>query len=275
MKILRGRTAFVTGAASGIGRAIALALAREGVDLVIADINAAGLADTEQEAAQLGVKVTGVVCDLTQPEEISRTLDRLFSSGPLHILVNCAGIALYGPQRSIADRDWRNLMAVNLLAPMQITTLLINRLARSDEAHVVNVSSLFGLIPFRGMAAYQASKYGILGFTLAMRNEYYRKNFGVSVICPGFVQTPMVETSGDGPSKMYAKPPKLPAWLCTTPERVADVTVNAIKRDKGLVLITPLTHLAWRLNRFLPGLVDFLNRERWRPRGPIVPPGEN
>jgi 3-oxoacyl-[acyl-carrier protein] reductase len=171
-----------------------------------------------------------------------------------------------------SDLDWRNLMAVNLLAPMQITTQLINVLARSDEAHIVNVASIFGLVPVRELAAYQASKYGLVGFTLAMRSDYHRKNFGISVICPGLVKTPMVEP--DGPSKIYAKVPRIPAWLYTTPERVAQATVNAIKRDKGLVVITFAAQVMWRLNRFFPGLLDLLNREGWRSRGAIIPQDE-
>ncbi len=272
MKTLRGRTAFVTGAASGIGRAIAIALAREGVNVVLTDHDVAGLESTRDEAAKLGVGATTAVCDLTHPEEITKLLDRLFSASPLHILVNCAGIALYGQQRSVEDSDWRNLMAVNLLAPMQITTHLMNLLARADEAHIVNMSSIFGLVPVRGLAAYQASKYGLVGFTLAMRNDYHRGNFGVSVICPGLVKTPMIEP--DGPSKIYSKMPRIPAWLFTTPERVAQATVGAIKRDRGLVIVTFAAHVMWYLNRFLPGLVDLLNREGWRSRGAIIPEDE-
>jgi 3-oxoacyl-[acyl-carrier protein] reductase len=272
MKTLRGRTAFVTGAASGIGRAIAIALAREGVNVVLTDHDAAGLESTQNEAAKLGVSASTAVCDLTQPEEITKLLDRLFSANPLHILVNCAGIALYGQQRSVSDNDWRNLMAVNLLAPIQITTHLMNVLARGDEAHIVNMSSIFGLVPVRGLAAYQASKYGLVGFTLAMRNDYHRGNFGVSVICPGMVKTPMVDP--DGPSKIYSKMPRIPAWLFTTPERVAQATVDAIKRDRGLVIVTFAAHLMWYLNRFFPGIVDLLNREGWRSRGAIIPQDE-
>jgi 3-oxoacyl-[acyl-carrier protein] reductase len=262
----------VTGAASGIGRAIAIALAREGVNLVLSDHDADGLASAQRDATKLGVSATVATCDLTQPAEITELLDRLFSTGPLHILVNCAGIALYGQQRSVSDSDWRNLMAVNLLAPMQITTHLINVLGRSDEAHIVNMSSIFGLVPVRGLAAYQASKYGLVGFTLAVRNDYHRNNFGVSVICPGLVRTPMVEPNG--PSKIYAKIPRIPAWVFTTPERVAEVTVNAIKRDKGLVVITFAARVMWYLNRFFPGLIDLLNREGWRSRGAIIPQDE-
>ena len=272
MKTLRGRTAFVTGAASGIGRAIAIALAREGVNLVLTDRDADGLASTQKDVLTLGVSAATAICDLTQPAEITNMLDRLFSTGPLHILVNCAGIALYGQQRSVSDGDWRNLMAVNLLAPMQITTHLINALARSDEAHIVNIASIFGLVPVRELAAYQASKYGLVGFSLAMRSDYHRKNFGISVICPGLVKTPMVEP--DGPSKIYVKVPRIPAWLYTTPERVAHVTVNAIRRDKGLVVVTFAAHVMWYLNRFFPGLLDLLNREGWRSRGAIIPQDE-
>ena len=92
MKVLRGRRAFVTGAASGIGRAIAMALAREGVNLVITDQDASGLSQTRHEAEREGVGVTSIICDLTQPEQIDGMLDRLVSDVPLHILVNCAEI---------------------------------------------------------------------------------------------------------------------------------------------------------------------------------------
>ena len=272
MKILRGRTAFVTGAASGIGRAIATALAREGVNLVITDRDAAGLSQTQHEAEREGVGVTSIICDLTQPERIAEMLDRLVSDAPLHILVNCAGLAFYGQQRSMGDADWRNIIAVNLMAPMQITTKLIGTLARADEAHIVNMASFLGLIPTRKLAAYQASKYGLVGFTLALRNDYHRKNFGVSVICPGFVTTPMLQQTGQTETPPWG--PKIPAWLCTTPEHIAQVTIRAIKRDKGLVIITAVAHLMWRFNRFFPGLVDYLNREEWRSRGPIIPDDE-
>ena len=159
-------------------------------------------------------------------------LDRLFSSA------RCTSSSIARASHSTAssarssDSDWRNLMAVNLLAPMQITTQLMNLLARADEAHIVNMSSIFGLVPVRGLAAYQASKYGLVGFTLAMRNDYHRKNFGVSVICPGLVKTPMIEP--DGPSKIYSKMPRIPAWLCTTPERVAQATVERHQARQGI-----------------------------------------
>ena len=259
----------MTGAASGIGRAIATALAREGVNLVITDRDAAGLSQTQHEAEGEGVGVTSINCDLTQPEQIDGMLDRLVSSGPLHILVNCAGLAFFGEQHAMNDAGWRDIMAVNLMAPMQITTRLIATLARADEAHIVNMASFLGLIPTRRLAAYQASKYGLVGFTLALRGECYRRNFGISVICPGFVKTPMLAAQA-GKTETASLGPKVPAWLCTTPEHIAEVTIRAIKRDKGLVVITALARAMWRLNRFFPWFVDAFNREAWRARRPII-----
>jgi 3-oxoacyl-[acyl-carrier protein] reductase len=271
MKVLRGRTALVTGAASGIGRAIAAALAREGVNLIITDRDAEGLALTRQQAEHDGVGVTSILCDLTQPERIDEMLDRVVAGAALHIVVNCAGLAFFGQQRSMGDADWRNIMAVNLMAPMQITTRLIATLARADEAHIVNMASFLGLVPARRLTAYQASKYGLVGYTLALRSDYQRENFGVSVICPGFVETPMLGQTGR--SEMLPWGPRM-SWLSTTPEHIADVTLRAIRRNKGLVVITTFAHLTWRINRLFPWLVDFLTREGWRSRGPIIPDDE-
>jgi 3-oxoacyl-[acyl-carrier protein] reductase len=269
MKTLRGRTAFVTGAASGIGRAITLALAREGVNLVITDRDAAGLELTQQAAEREGVSVTPAICDLSRPEQISEMLERLFSEAPLHIVVNCAGVAFYGPQHAMSEADWRTTMAVNLMAPMQITTRLISVLSRADEAHIVNMASFLGLVSMRRLVAYQASKHGLVGFTLGLRSEYHRKSFGISVICPGFVDTPMVQQIDQSPDRPDSR--RMPAWMYTTPEHIAQTTIQAVKRDKGLVVVTAFARAMWRLNRLCPGFVDFLNREGWRSRGPIVP----
>jgi 3-oxoacyl-[acyl-carrier protein] reductase len=272
MKVLRGRTALVTGAASGIGRAIALRLAQEGVNLVLTDRDETGLAQTAEAARRADIVVSTVLCDLAQPAEITQTLDRLFANAPLHIVVNCAGLTWFGLQHGAGDAAWRSIMAVNLLAPMQITTELIPVLLRADEAHIVNIASFLGVVPGRKLAAYSASKYGLVGFSLAMRSDYMRSGFGLSVVCPGFVKTPMLALQGA--AETPAKLPTVPAWLSTTPEHIAEVTIDVIKRDRGLVVVTALAKLFWRINRLAPGLVDYLNREGWRIRGRLAPPGK-
>jgi 3-oxoacyl-[acyl-carrier protein] reductase len=262
MKIIRGRKALVTGAAAGIGRALALALARGGADLFLVDIDAANLESTAAEARALGIAVVTHVCDLAEPAEISAMTQALDAEwGALNILVNNAGLTWYGPTDAMSAEQWRRIMAVNLLAPIQLFGELLPLLAVADEAHVVNVCSMFGLTPWRKAAAYQTSKHGLVGFTAALRAEFQRAHFGITALCPGFVRTALL----DGKAGDRAPP----AWISTTPEVVADKAIRAIRRNRGLVLVTPATHFYWRLYRVAPGLVDWLLREGWRRRGRI------
>lgn len=262
MKIIRGRKALVTGAAGGIGRALALALAREGADLFLVDIDAANLERAAAEARALGVEVVTRTCDLAEPAEISAMGQALTAEwGALNILINNAGVTWYGPTDTMSAEQWRRIMAVNLLAPIQLFRELLPLLAAADEAHVVNVCSMFGLTPWRKAAAYQTSKYGLVGFTAALRAEFQRAHFGITALCPGFVRTALLDGQADERAGL--------AWISTTPETVAAKTIRAIRRNRGLVLVTFTTHVYWRLYRVAPGLVDWLLREGWRRRGRI------
>jgi 3-oxoacyl-[acyl-carrier protein] reductase len=161
----------------------------------------------------------------------------------------------------MSAEQWRRIMAVNLLAPIQLFRELLPLLAAADEAHVVNVCSMFGLMPWRKAAAYQTSKYGLVGFTAALRAEFQRAHFGITALCPGFVRTALLDGQPGDRAGL--------AWISTTPEMVAARTIRAIRRNRGLVLVTFATQVYWRLYRVAPGLVDWLLREGWRRRGRI------
>ncbi len=264
MRVIRGRKALVTGAASGIGRALALALAREGAELFLIDRDEAGLADVTRAAQGLGVSVTARLCDLTQPAEITAAVAAVLAGGgALHILVNNAGVAYYGATLDMTAEQWERIMAVNLLAPMQLIRALLPTLIAQDEAHVVNVCSIFGLVPLRKGAAYQTSKFALVGLSAALRAEYGR-DIGVTALCPGFVRTPLLETFATGAPGQRRH--TIPPWLCASPEQVAAAAVRAIGRNKGLVVITPAARLLWWMARFSPGLLDWLTRQGWRRR---------
>ena len=264
MKIIRERKALVTGAASGIGRAIALALAREGADLYLVDIDAEGLAVTGRDAQSFGVAILTHVCDLSDPKQVSETVRSLLSTwGRLNILVNNAGTAYYGPTHEMTEGQWEKILSVNLLAPIQFVRELLPTLSVQDEAHIVNVSSIFGLVPMRKGAAYQTSKFGLVGFTAALRAEYGRYDFGVTALCPGFVDTAMIEEFATiGHQQRH----RIPTWMRTSAERVAVQTIVSIRRNKGLVVISPIARLLWFVMRFSPGLLDWVTREGWRRR---------
>ena len=149
-------------------------------------------------------------------------------------------------------------MSINLLAPIQITQQMLPALLQRPDAHVVNMCSISGLVAGGRLSAYHTSKFGLIGFTEALRAEYGRRGLGVTAICPGPVTTKLYESGVSGQSDR--KVPTPPAWLCASPERVASVTLKAILRDRRQVLITPLAHLLFHLKRFVPGLIDFANR---------------
>ncbi len=259
MKTLKDRTAFLTGAASGIGRALAIALAAEGCHLYLVDVDENGLRSLEQDLATTRVRVWIKQCDLTDRAAVSRVVaESVTTCGGVDLLINNAGVAYYGPTDQMSQQQWDWLMSINLLAPIQITHELLPTLLQRSDPHIVNMCSISGLVAGGRFAAYHTSKFGLIGFTESLRAEYGRRGVGVTAICPGPVMTHLYKSAASGSSgKPVPSPPK---WLCTTPERVAAITLQAIRRDRRQVLITPTAHFLYHMKRFLPGVIDFANR---------------
>ncbi len=257
MKQFAGRTALITGSASGIGQALALELARNGMHLLLADRDEAGLAATAADCSKCGVDVAMHICDLSRPEEVDRLAERAleFRDG-VDLLINNAGIAYYGPTHAMTDEQWDRIMAVNLLAPVQLTRRLLPHLLERDDAHVVNMCSISGIVAGGRFNAYHTTKFGLVGFTAALRAEYTRKGLGVTAICPGPSRTNLY-SSCEIHGRSCA--PQPPAWICASPERIARVTLRAIRKNRGRQLVSPLAYLLDNLQRFSPWLIDFMN----------------
>ncbi len=165
MHNLQGKRAFLTGAASGIGRAISIELARAGTHLFLVDVDEGGLTDVAAQALELGVDVHDEVCDLTDRRQISRAIQRALTRGPIDLLVNNAGVAFYGPTETMSEQQWDQLLNVNLLAPVHITRELLPQLLSRPDSHLVNMCSISGLVAGGRFAAYHVSKFGLVGFT--------------------------------------------------------------------------------------------------------------
>jgi 3-oxoacyl-[acyl-carrier protein] reductase len=262
MQVIRGKKALVTGAASGIGRAIALALAKEGADLFLVDIRDAELASVAREAQGLGVAVLPRVCDLSKPAQITAMVDSLLSEwGKLDILVNNAGVAYYGPTHDMTAEQWTWILSINLLAPIQLIRELIPTLLEQQDAHILNVCSILGLVTARKAAAYQTTKFGLVGLSAALRAEYGR-DLGVTALCPGFVHTPLLETFAIG--KPEQRRHAVPRWLTASPDTVGAAAVRAIRRNRALVTTTPGARLLWWMARLTPGLLAWIVCQGWR-----------
>jgi short-subunit dehydrogenase len=255
MREIRGKRALVTGAASGIGRAIAVRLAEQGADLFLVDVDEPGLANIVAEARQAGVEAIGRRCDVSQAADVSAAIAAILQRwGGVDILVNNAGITYYGPTDRMSAEHWDRVLQVNLHSHIQFTRELLPSLLARREAHVLNVASILGLVGMPKVNAYCTTKFALVGFSESLRAEFGREGLGVTVLCPGFVSTnlfasaPLEESAAE-----HKVPPKL---ICTTPERVAAAAIKAIRRNRRLVVMGPLARLMYGIQRFMPAVMD-------------------
>lgn len=256
MKDIRGKRALISGAASGIGRAITLEFARHSIDLFLVDIDATGLAEVAADARGSGVEVIERRCDVSQASEISAAVQMILQHwGGVDILVNNAGITYYGRTEEMSTEHWDRVLRINLDSHVQFTRELLPSLLARREAHVLNVCSMFGLLAMPKLTAYCTSKYAMVGFSEALRAEYGREGLGVTALCPGFVATNLFASA---PLPENGKGPKIPPRLfCTTPEKIARTAVKAIRRNRRLVVVEPFATVLTTVKRFAPGVIDF------------------
>lgn len=184
------RVAVVTGAGSGIGRATSVALARRGCHLALCDIDAAGLKETGWLLANLGVRATSHVLDVADRGAVRALPEAVHDAHKrIDILVNNAGVALGGTFEQVSEEDFDWLMDINFNGVVRMTRAFLPILRASDEARIVNVSSIYGIISPPGQSAYSASKFAVRGFSNALRHELEGSTVGVSVVHPGGVAT--------------------------------------------------------------------------------------
>ena len=239
--VFRDSVALVTGAASGIGRALALGLAARGAHLALVDRNASGLEGVAVRARQHGVKVSTHPFDLSQQEDIEALVgDVIEQHGRVTLLINNAGVALGGRFEEVSLEEFNWLMGINFHAVVALTKACLPYLLREDGAHLVNVSSVFGLAVPEGQAAYASSKFAVRGFTEALRHELEGR-VGVSVVHPGGVKTNIalgarIAATVD-PVRARQEAEQFDKGLRTSPEDAAETILRAVQRRQGRVLI--------------------------------------
>jgi len=194
---LSGEVALITGASRGIGRAIAHRLASMGASVAICGRDRKALAQTKGSLEKSGVRVFSRVADVTRTPEISELVaETVAALGPITILVNNAGIGLFGPAHEKTEADWDLVMNTNLKSVFLVSRAIIPSMVRQGKGHIINISSLAGKNTFAGGGIYCASKWGLMGLSGSMAEDLRDHGIRVSVICPGSVDT---EFSGRGP----------------------------------------------------------------------------
>jgi butyryl-CoA dehydrogenase len=248
MKDFRGRVAAVTGAGSGIGRALATDLARRGAHLALADIDGGALAETVSRCEGYGIKITSQHLDVADRVAVYAWADRVMADhGTVNLVVNNAGVALGATVESMSYEDFEWLMNINFWGVVYGTKAFLPHLKASGEGHVVNLSSVFGLISVPSQSAYNAAKFAVRGFTDTLRMELEIEGAPVSVttIHPGGIKTNIARNARMDPSvtDMAGDPEKargdFERLFITSPEKAARQILAAVQRDRRRALIGP------------------------------------
>ncbi|MCS6938892.1 MAG: SDR family oxidoreductase [Roseiflexaceae bacterium] len=226
--IFTGKVAFVTGGASGIGRATALAFARAGASVVVADISEQGAQETVRLIEEIGGRAIAVRCDVTQTEEVKTALDRTIEAfGRLDAAFNNAGIE-QAPMATadIPEVEWDRVIAVNLRGVFLCMKYEIPLMLKQGGGAIVNTSSGAGIKGFRDGAAYVTAKHGVIGLTRSAALDYVSHNIRINAICPGITSTPMIERIIGGDDVMREQLlAQEPAGRMAHPEEIANAVV--------------------------------------------------
>lgn len=262
MKNLANKVAAVTGAGSGIGRALALALAARGCHLALSDVDDRGLQETARLLTDSGVTTTTTVLDVADEQGVYAWADRVVADhGRVDLVFNNAGVALSGTVGGIGLDDYRWIMDVNFWGVVYGTKAFLPHLEASEQGHVVNVSSVFGLASQPLMSGYNASKFAVRGFTESLRQDLRAAGSAVSATCvhPGGIKTNIARRarhdgsvheltgkSGEEAGKEFEK------LFITSPEKAAAAILRGVRRDRPRVLIGADARALDALVRILP-----------------------
>jgi NAD(P)-dependent dehydrogenase (short-subunit alcohol dehydrogenase family) len=243
MRNLTGRVAAVTGAASGIGRALAVAFAREGMHVAISDVNEAGLVETAASAARFGTRITSARVDVSERAAVHAWADAVAREhGAVHLVANNAGVALGTTIERMTYDDLEWLFGINFWGVVHGTKAFLPHLLAADEGHIVNVSSVFGLIAVPGQGAYNAAKFAVRGFTECLRQELEVAGQSVSATCvhPGGVRTNIARSARNRQEELVSSEEvarRFDQVARTTPEWAALRIVRGVQRNARRVLI--------------------------------------
>ena len=265
---LEGRTAIVTGAASGIGRGTAVALAKRGCNLALADLDEDGLAETASLAESHGVKVSRHRLDVADKQAVAAFPEKVLAAhGRADLLFNNAGVAIGGTFEQVAEEDFDWLMEINFWGVVRMTRAFLPLLRSSGQARIVNVSSIFGIIAPPGQTAYCASKFAVRAFSESLRRELEAEGskIGVTVVHPGGVNTSIAKNArpprGINDLDLEAQTKRFEKFLRMPPEKAGEIIVSGVERERPRVVVGNDARFMALVERIAPvGYWKFLGR---------------
>jgi NAD(P)-dependent dehydrogenase (short-subunit alcohol dehydrogenase family) len=258
-----GKVAIVTGAASGIGRALAGELARRGTTVVLADIDEAG-AKTAADALAAGPpgRASAAALDVTDATAVAELIERTASDhGHLDLLFNNAGVGIMGDAAELTLAHWQRAIDVNLRGVVHGVVAAYPIMIRQGRGHIVNTASLAGLIPSPGLTPYGMTKHGVVGLSMSLRMEAVRHGVRVSALCPGVIDTPLLDKGNPPDLPPIGAMPDGRRLLTRSigraypPESLAADTLDGAARNRPLIVTPRHARIPWRLYRLSPRLM--------------------
>ncbi|MEQ8351514.1 MAG: SDR family NAD(P)-dependent oxidoreductase [Leptospiraceae bacterium] len=258
MKQIQGKVAVITGASQGIGRAIALELAREGASVALIARNKEKLMAVASEAESLNAKAGIYPCDATDHAALRRTLDQIKADmGPVDILVNNAGVGTFKPLEQMTIKESQDPVAIPFGAAVVASHHVIKDMLQSGEGHIVNLTSPAGYFPFPYMVPYTAARFAITGLSLSMHEEYRKRGIGVTLLCPAQVDTGYFKQN-DADMGWYPRLAKI--FPVLKPEQVARKAVYCIKKNRKEMIFPFLLWFSTKFYLTFPGFTFALLR---------------
>jgi NAD(P)-dependent dehydrogenase (short-subunit alcohol dehydrogenase family) len=256
MRDLNGKTVLITGAAGGLGRALALASAREGAVVLLCDVNGAGLEEIRGLLRSTGAECRSYVADISDHVAVAEMAAEIrHEFGGLDVLVNNAAVFVWADFADTTLDDWDWLMGVNLWGPILTTNAFLPGMMERNSGHIVNVASLGGLVTMPTLSGYSTTKFGLVGLTETLQHELEPHGINVTLVCPGNIRTPIIEriiVRGYDREKLirmsYGAMPRM------APERAASIILKGVKRDKAMIILTPSAHTMYFIKRLSSNL---------------------
>jgi NAD(P)-dependent dehydrogenase (short-subunit alcohol dehydrogenase family) len=262
---MQGRVAFVTGGASGIGRAICGALVARGDRVIVADINGSGAAAVARELDGRGPgSAESVSLDVSDAQGFEQAVAGAHAEhGRLDLLFNNAGIGVGGPVEELALAHWERTLDVNLRGVVHGVRAAYPLMIEQRSGHIVNTASLAGLLPFPLGVPYAMTKHAVVGLSVSLRAEARLHGVRVSAVCPGVIDTPILD--GEGPPdlprtrlagrgrEMFMHSNRGPAY---PPERLAEDVLGGVERDRAIIVAPARARTAWLVGRIAPRLLE-------------------
>jgi len=249
-----GKRVLITGAASGLGKALALRWASSGADICVADVNASRGAEVVEKLSKLGVNSFYQHCDITSDADVEQAVNAVVEHfGGIDVLINNAGVASAGALQEEPLEQWQWVMNVNVFGAVRVLQAFLPLLQQS-RGYVLNVASQAGITTVPLLGSYAASKAAMVSFSETMRLELMDDHIGVSVLCPGFFKTNLDESLRSGNPGMKSVVTKLLNRATISAEEVADKAYLAVQQQQFLILTHPEGKRVNLLKRIMPGL---------------------